>query len=93
MDAGGVRGEDPGGQVCERGACEVGVDLFDDRVSAVGLVGRDGVEQLGVGGGEEGAEPPEVEQDVLTGGSLGPRHGGPGFLRTTSRPGTCSAFF
>ena len=33
----------------QRGAFEVGVDLFDDGVPAVGLVGGDGVELLGGG--------------------------------------------
>jgi len=41
------------------------VDLLDDRVAAVGRNGCDGVEHLGVGGGEERVEPPEVEQSVL----------------------------
>jgi hypothetical protein len=46
------------------------VDLFDDRGSAVGLVGRDGVEDGWVGGGEEGVEPSQVEQCVLAGGAV-----------------------
>jgi hypothetical protein len=44
------------------------MDLLDDRVAAVGLVGCDCVEEVGVGGGEEGVEPPGVEQGVLAGG-------------------------
>jgi hypothetical protein len=36
--------------VRQRGVLQVGVDLLDDRVPAVGLVGGDGVE---VAGGEE----------------------------------------
>lgn len=32
------------------------MDLLDDRVMPVGLVGCDGVEDLGVGGGEERVE-------------------------------------
>ena len=56
---GGVRGELPGGQVRQGGVLQVGVDLFDDRVAAVGLVGGHGVEGAG---GEEGVEPPGVEQ-------------------------------
>ena len=44
------------------GVFEVGVDLLDDRVAAVGLVGGDGVE---VGGGEERVETPGVEQGGL----------------------------
>ena len=43
------------------GALQVGVDLLDDRVATVGLVGRDGVEDLGVGRGEEGVEPPDPD--------------------------------
>jgi hypothetical protein len=35
---------------------QVGVDLLDDRVMPVGLVGGDGVEYRGVGGGEEGVD-------------------------------------
>ena len=37
-EPGAVRGEHPGGQVRERPRFEVGVDLLDDRVTAVGLV-------------------------------------------------------
>ncbi len=44
------------------GVLEVGVDLFDDRVPAVGLVGGDGVQ---VAGGEERVETPGVEQGGL----------------------------
>ncbi len=57
----------PGGQVRQRGALEVGVDLFDDRVPAVGLVGGDGVQHMGRDGGEERVEAPGVEQGVLPG--------------------------
>ncbi len=41
---GGVGGEYPRGQVRQRGGFQVGMDLFDDRVAAVGLIRRDGVE-------------------------------------------------
>ena len=58
----------PDGQVRQRGVLQVGVDLLDDGVMAVGLVGGDGVEDLGVGGGEERVEAPHVEQGVLAGG-------------------------
>ena len=76
----------PGGQVGQGGVLQVGVDLLDDRVPAVGLVRGDGVEHVGVGGGEERVEPPQVEQRVLPGGlALGLRSG---IRRTTSRPGT-----
>src|SRR6476619_432789 len=44
------------------GVFEVGVDLFDDRVAAVDLVGDNSV---GVGGGEEVVEAPGVEQGRL----------------------------
>lgn len=54
--------------MCQRGVLQVGVDLFDDRVPTVGLVHGDRAQQVGVGGGEEGVEPPHVEQGVLTGG-------------------------
>jgi redox-sensitive bicupin YhaK (pirin superfamily) len=43
---------------------QVGVDLLDDRVSAVGLVGGDGVQ---LAGGEEGVEAPQLEQRRLMG--------------------------
>lgn len=64
------------------GGFQVGVDLFDDGVPAMDLVGGDGVE---VGGGEEGVETPYVEQCGL------PIAGGAqvGMRRTTSLPGTC----
>jgi hypothetical protein len=44
--------------VREGGVLQVGVDLFDDRVAAVGLVRGDGVQ---IGGGEERVETPGVE--------------------------------
>ena len=47
------------------GVLQVGVDLLDDRVAAVGLVRGHGVGHLGVGGGEERVEAPGVEQGVL----------------------------
>ncbi len=46
-----VGAEMPGGQVCEGGVLQVGVDLFDDRVAAVDSIGGHGVEDAGVGGG------------------------------------------
>src|SRR5437899_2802317 len=48
------------------GVLQVRVDLLDDRVVAVGLVGGHGVGEVGVGGGEERVEAPQVEQGVLT---------------------------
>ena len=41
------------------------MDVFGDRVVSVGFVGRDGVGDLGRGGGEERVEPPQVEQTGL----------------------------
>src|SRR6185312_2378570 len=57
------------GQMGQGGVLEVGVNLLDDRVAAVGLVGGDGV---GVGVGEERVEAPGVEQGLLaiTGGGV-----------------------
>src|SRR4051794_41536181 len=54
---GGVGGEDPRGQVRQRGGLEVGVDAFDDRVPAVGLAGGHRVAVRGRGGGAEGVGP------------------------------------
>ena len=44
------------------------MDLLDDRMVAVSLVGCDGVQDFCVGGGEERVKAPRVEQGVLTGG-------------------------
>ena len=85
-----VRGEPARGQVRHCGVLQVGVDLLDDRVPTVGLVRGHGVEHLGVGGGEEGMEPPGVEERLLP--VLGLRVE-VGIRRTTNRPGTRSAFF
>jgi hypothetical protein len=52
--------------VCQRGVPEVAVDLFDDRVAAVGLVRDHGVGHARVGGGEERVEAPGVEEGVLS---------------------------
>ncbi len=52
--------------MCEGGALQVGVDLFDERVAAVSLVRGHRVVVLGAGGGEEGVGAPSVEQRVLT---------------------------
>ena len=46
---------------CARAEFFRSVDLFDDRVAAVGLVGGHGVQGVGVGGGEERVEPPGLE--------------------------------
>lgn len=62
-EPGGVGGEHPGRQVRQRGVFEVGVNPLDDRVSAVGRVRGDRVEDLGVGA-EERVEAPGVEQDA-----------------------------
>ncbi len=50
------------------GILEVGVDLLDDRVSAVGFVRGDGVQGAGR---EERVEPPRVEQGGLPGNGFG----------------------
>ncbi len=44
-----------------RSAC-----LLDDRVLTVQVVGGDSIEVVGVGGGEERMEPPDIEQRALT---------------------------
>jgi hypothetical protein len=75
------------GQVREGGVLQVGVDVLDDGVAAVGLVGGDGVQ---VGGGEECVEPPRLEQRRLSVASAGVQVG---MRRTTRRPWTCSAGF
>ena len=59
-----------GGQVRQRGALEVGVDLLDDGVGAVNLVDGDRVRDAFGGGGEEGVVPPQLEQAVLPGALL-----------------------
>lgn len=46
------------------------MSLLDDCVSAEGLVRRDAVEDLRVGGGEERVEPPHVEQGGLACGPM-----------------------
>src|SRR3954447_11155387 len=53
-----------------RAGLEVGVDVLDDRVTAVGLVRGDRVQLGGGGGGEEGVEAPAVEQRLLPGALL-----------------------
>ena len=75
---GGVGGELPGRQVRQGGVLQVGVDLFDDRVPAVGLVRGHGVEDGGVGGGEERVEPPDVEQACPARRRGAARRGSPG---------------
>jgi hypothetical protein len=71
--------------VRQRGVLQVGVDLLDDRVSAVGLVGGDRVE---VAGGEEAWKHHRSNRAAWPGlaGGLGS-----GIRRTTSRPAICSA--
>jgi hypothetical protein len=68
---GGVRGDDAGRQVRERGSFELGVVWFDDCVPAVGVVARNAVEQPWIGVVKERVEPPQVEQGVLTGAGVG----------------------
>jgi hypothetical protein len=79
--------------VRQRGGFEVGVDLLDDRVAAVGAVRGDGVQLLGAGTVVKNAWkrhrsnrapcPAACFLDACTSG----------IRRTTSRPGTRSAFF
>ena len=64
-EPGAVRGEHSGGQVREWAVLQVGVDLLDDRVSAVSLVRRNSVESLSGRGGEERVVPVGVEQGWL----------------------------
>ncbi len=52
-EPGRVRSEFTGRQVRQRTVFQVGVDLFDDGVPAVGLICSDGVQDDGVNGGEE----------------------------------------
>jgi hypothetical protein len=76
--------------VRERGALQLGVDLLDDRVAAVGLVRGHGVDHFGVAGGEERMEPPGIEQGRLAVSGVRLRSG---MRRTTSRPGTRTLLF
>jgi hypothetical protein len=64
-EPGAVRGEHPGRQMRERAALQIGVDLFDDRVTTVGLVRRDGVRYVLRSGGEDRVMPVGVEQRRL----------------------------
>ncbi len=54
-----VRAEYPGWEVTQRAVFEIGVDLLDHRMLAVGFVRGDGVQ---IAGGEEGVEAVRVEQ-------------------------------
>lgn len=79
----------PEGRCASGEPLQIGVDLFDDRVTMVGLVRSDPVEHRRIGGGEERVEPPHVEQAVLPGRPvlLGWKSG---MRRTISRSGTWS---
>jgi len=57
--------------VVDGGNEALGVGVLDDRVTAVGLVGGDGVGLGGLGGGEERVEPPGLEQRPLPVAGLG----------------------
>ncbi len=52
------------------GVLQVGVDLFDDGVTAVGFVRGDGVQVAAFGGGEERVEASGVEQGGLPGAGV-----------------------
>ena len=80
----GVGGERAAGQVCQGGVLQVGVDLFDDGVAAVGYVGCHGLQAAG---GEEGVVSPQVEQSVL---AVRIEFGDA--ADHLNRPGTCCAF-
>ena len=51
----------------EGGSLEVGEDLLDDRVAAMGPVRGDGVHDIGGDGGVERMEPPDGKQRCLVG--------------------------
>ena len=89
---GGVGGEHPGGQVRQRGVLQVGVDLLDDRVPAVGLVGGDGVRIAGSVVVKK-AWNRHTSNRVSWPAALFFSALKSGIRRTTSRPGTWSAFF
>lgn len=57
----------PEGRCASAEPLQIGVDLFDDRVTTMGLARSDRVENRRVGGGEERVEPPHVGQAVLPG--------------------------
>jgi hypothetical protein len=62
----GVRRKRVRREMGDCGVLQVRVHLLDDGVLAVGFVGGDGTDLVGVGGGEERVEPPDVEQRALT---------------------------
>ena len=73
----------------ESGSLEVGVDLLDDCVPTEDLVRGHGVEEVGVGGGEERVEAPYAEQAVLPGGGVlvGTELGDPADDQAARNPG------
>ena len=87
---GGVGGERPRGQVRQRGVLQVGVDLLDDRVTTVGLVRGHGVEQSRSVVVKNAWNRHTSNRVSWPAASSALRSG---IRRTTSRPGTCSAFF
>ncbi len=83
----------PGGQVRQRGVLQVGVDLLDDRVPAVGLVRGDGVERSAGSAVVKNAWNRHTSNRVSCPAALFVSALKSGIRRTTSRPGTWSAFF
>ena len=86
-----IRTEVSRGQVGQCTVLEVGVDLFDDGVAAVGLIGCDRVQVLSSDGGEEGVEAVRVKECRLPVNGFG--DSALRMRRTTNRPVTCSLFF
>ena len=52
-------------QVRQRTVFEAGIDLLDNGVAAVGLIGCDRVQDLGIDGGEERVVPVRVKEGRL----------------------------
>ena len=64
-EPGRVGGERAGWEMCQRRRFHVGVQVFDDRMVAVGFVGIDGAQGTG---GEERVEAEQVKEGAFTGG-------------------------
>ena len=75
----------------ECGVLQVRVHLLDDGVLMANFVGAEGIDLVGVGGGEVRVEPPDVAQRALAlAWTLGGRRSG--MWRITNRPGWWSFF-